>query len=127
MIKIWVLAGSINLITAFIHVIAGHFEMVIPLLNSGLDIVPLATLYACWHMVSITLFLSSMVLLYIGLKPNKLASNQIATCVGILYALYSILFIILNFKYGFSSIPQWVLLLPIGILSLYGVKKRKIL
>ena len=125
MINTWIVAGSLNLFTAFIHLIAGHFEMVIPLLNSTMDIIPLATLYACWHMVSITLFFSSIVLLYIGIKPTTFASNHIATILGILYVLYSLLFMVLNIEYGFSSLPQWILLLPIGLLSLYGVKQTK--
>ena len=123
MVRTWIIAGVLNLFTAFVHLIAGHFEMVIPLLNSTMDIIPLATLYACWHMVSITLFFSSIVLLYIGIKPTKFASSHIATIIGILYILYSLLFLVLNIEYGVSNLPQWILLLPIGLLSLYGVKK----
>ena len=117
--KTWLLAGTITLITSFIHLISGHFEMVVLLLNSELDLIPRATLYACWHMVTITLFFSSGLLFYIGVKPNNVASKQIATGLGIIYLCFSLLFIGLSTQYGFSTLPQWTLLLPIVLLSLY--------
>ncbi len=124
-IKSWVSAGSLNLFTALIHLISGHFEIVNPLLNSTIDTVVLATLYACWHMVTVILFGSSILLLYIGIKPTQFLSNYLATIVGTLYILFSLVFMILMIEYGFSNLPQWTLLLPIGLLSLYGTKKQK--
>ena len=81
----WIFAGTLNFITACIHLIAGHFEMVLPLLASNLPTVALATLYACWHMVTIILFFSSVSLLYIGVKPKNPSSKQVAMGIGSLY------------------------------------------
>ena len=123
MVKIWVAAGIINLLTAFIHLIGGHFDPILPFVSSDLAVIPKATLHAVWHMVTVMLFFSSSVLLYIGIKPNKYASKQIAALLGALYVLFSIVFIVVNIGYGFFKLPQWVLLFPVGVLSLYGARK----
>ncbi|MCP4106651.1 MAG: hypothetical protein GY749_14125 [Desulfobacteraceae bacterium] len=119
--KIWIAAGSLNLITALIHTIVGHFDLILPFVASDIAILQKSILHACWHMVTATLFFSSVILLYIGIKPQKYASAQISVLLGVLYVIFSIVFIVVGICYGLFLF-QWILLLPIGILAIYGAK-----
>ena len=65
----WLISGIIGLITACIHLIGGHFGAVKPFLKSDLAPVPKAILHACWHMVTIILFLSVFELIHFFYKP----------------------------------------------------------
>jgi hypothetical protein len=119
--KIWIIAGILNLVTALIHTIAGHFELILPFMDIEMDIALKAILHACWHMVTVTLFVSSLVFLYIGVKPLRYSSAQIALLLGVPYIAFSLVFIALSMAHGLFLF-QWVLLLPIGILAIYGAK-----
>lgn len=121
MTKIWIAAGVLNLITALIHTILGHFDLILPFVDLEFEVPLKAILHACWHMVTVMLFFSSIILLYIGIRPQKYASSQISILLGVLYVAFSLVFIIMSIAYGLF-LPQWVLLLPIGILAIYGAK-----
>ena len=65
--NIWIFSsGLLALFTTLVHVFAGQIDPVRPFLKSKLDDIPKATLLACWHLVSVTLFVSSLMLLYVG-------------------------------------------------------------
>lgn len=62
--KIYIkIAGILNLIVAFIHLILGHFDLVIPLSESSLEIQQKAEWIGAWHIITILLFLTSYVIL----------------------------------------------------------------
>ena len=121
--EIWIAAGMVNLFTACIHLFAGHFDTVLPLLDSGLDTVVQGTLYACWHIVSLLLFWSSVIFLYIGVNPTRVGSQQIAMQLAVLYLLSGLLFMGLGFEYGLLTLPQWILILPISGLAWLGMSR----
>jgi len=118
---IWIAAGVLNLITALIHTILGHFDLILPFADLEFATPQKGILHACWHMVTVMLFFSSIILLYIGIRPQKYASSQISILLGVLYVAFSLVFIVMSIAYGLF-LPQWVLLLPIGILAIYGAK-----
>ncbi|OHU85028.1 MULTISPECIES: hypothetical protein [Pseudoalteromonas] len=118
------IAGVIGLITFCIHVFAGQIDPVRPFLNSNLADIPKATLLACWHMVSLTLLLGSLSLSYIGWH-NLSTYNTVVMAMSISYMLFATVFIVVGWYFFsakvFVKLPQWVLLLPIGLLSLARV------
>jgi hypothetical protein len=119
----WLASGLLCLLTSFVHVVAGHFDPVVPFLRTELEATAKATLHVCWHMVTVTLFMSSLSLLGIGLSPGLSGARLLALFVAGLYVLYSIVFLVigaLRFRWSLLRLPQWLLLLPVGALAAIG-------
>jgi len=119
-----IISGLINLFTFLLHVIGGQISLINPLLDSNLELQIKTELLGVWHMVTIILFVTSIILLYLGFKQNKKLNIQLLSFIGYLYILFSIPFIIISIIYGLL-VPQWILLLPIGVLTIFGIKKIK--
>ena len=120
----WILiAGIIGLFTAFVHIIGGQLDPVRPFLKSELPDVLKATLLGCWHMVSVFLLISGGVLAYVGWF-NLNSFQNIVIAISTSFILFSLVFIFVGwyfFKFKtFVKLPQWVLLLPIGVFGLIG-------
>ncbi|MEM8528698.1 MAG: hypothetical protein AAGG68_28950 [Bacteroidota bacterium] len=114
----WIVAGIINSFTALLHLISGQIDLVNPLLGSNLSIQLKTEWLGAWHIVTAILFVSSYYLIKYGL--NKTSRNsEVIQLIGILYLLFSFVFI-LSSLYMTVFAPQWILLLPIGVLSLIG-------
>jgi len=112
----WIIAGIINAFTALLHFIAGQIDLVNPLLESNLSIQSKTEWLGAWHIVTIILFVSSFYLLKNGLNNSK-SNSELVQLIGILYVLFSAVFIISSL-YMTVFAPQWIVLLPIGLLSL---------
>lgn len=122
--NIWIFSsGLLALFTTLVHVFAGQIDPVRPFLKSKLDDIPKATLLACWHLVSVTLFVSSLMLLYVGWYGID-SLYFLIQLLGFLYILYASVFVAVGlYFFGakvFVKLPQWMLLLPIGLLANYG-------
>ncbi|MDH5902269.1 hypothetical protein AB4242_05135 [Vibrio splendidus] len=122
--NIWIFSsGLLALFTTLVHVFAGQIDPVRPFLKSKLDDIPKATLLACWHLVSVTLFVSSLMLLYVGWYGID-SLYFLIQLLGFLYILYASVFVAVGlYFFGakvFVKLPQWTLLLPIGLLANYG-------
>ena len=80
------------------------------------------TLYASWHLVSVSLSLSSLALLADGF--GFFDSPPIVAFISALWLLYGIVFLVVNYRIasppGLLRLPQWILLLPVGLLGLLG-------
>jgi len=123
--NIWIFsAGIISLLTAFIHLLAGQIDPVRPFLKSNLPDVPKATLLACWHVVSVTLFICGFVLTYIGWF-NLDAFLNVVFGISTIFVIFALVFVAVGWYFfgaqTFIKLPQWFLLLPIGVLGLIGV------
>ena len=122
--NIWIFSsGLLALFATLVHVFTGQIDPVRPFLKSKLDDIPKATLLACWHLVSVTLFVSSLMLLYVGWYGIDSLYFLIQS-LGFLYILYASVFVAVGlYFFGskvFVKLPQWILLLPIGLLAIYG-------
>lgn len=122
--NLWILsAGVLGLFTSLVHIFAGQIDPVRPFLKSDLADIPKATLLACWHIVSVVLVLSSNALVYIGWS-NLASLNTSVIALSSTFVVFSLVFIGVGWSFfGFSTffkLPQWVLLLPIGMLGLIG-------
>ena len=121
----WIFAaGVICIFTSLVHIFAGQVDPVRPFLKSDLSDIPKATLLACWHMVSAILVLSGVALAYIGWFNISTFQNLVIG-ISISFLIFSLVFIAVGWHFfklhAFIKLPQWTLLLPIGILGLIGV------
>ncbi len=115
------MAGGINLVTALIHTFLGQSDLVKPLTGSELSQQIITELTSVWHMATIILFVTSFTLLRIGRAMVNKRSYPILELIALLYLLFSLSFIVMSILRGVFA-PQWILLLPIAILSYTGVK-----
>ena len=116
-------SGILAFITAGVHIVAGGKEVARPLLAAPMDETVKLTMYACWHLVSVSLLLSSFALLVNGF--GFLDSPPMVAFISALWLLYGIVFIVVNYCIAslpsLFRLPQWILLFPVGLLGLLGV------
>jgi hypothetical protein len=116
-------SGVLAAIAAVIHIAAGGSEVARPLLESSVDQVVKLTMYACWHLVSVALVLSALALLASGsaLVDSPLMVAYIST----LWLLFGLVFLVVTLGMakprGLFRLPQWVLLVPVGVLGWWGI------
>lgn len=115
------IAGVLNLFTAFVHLIGGQLSLVNPMLASSMTTQQQAEWLGGWHIISIVLLLTSLPLIRAGLKPMR-HSTDLLIFIGWLYVLFAAVFVGASLYMNILA-PQWILLLPIGILTLLGAKK----
>jgi len=123
--NVWIfIAGLIGLFTSLVHIIGGQLDPVRPFLKSDLAEIPKATLLGCWHMVSVILLISGLVLTYAGWF-NLSSYQNLVIGISVTFIIFSLVFIAVGwyfFKFQtFVKLPQWILLLPIGTLGLIGI------
>ncbi|MCP4706684.1 MAG: hypothetical protein GY865_18955 [candidate division Zixibacteria bacterium] len=120
----WLVSGAIAVISTFIHLFMGQAGVIKPFLKCDLDAIPMAVLHVCWHIVSVILFVSAIMLLYLGANPISVGSKIVALFIGGQFVAYAILFLTFSFLGNWSNklfvLPQWTLLLPIGVLAIIG-------
>lgn len=114
-------AGIINLFTALLHLIGGQIELVNPLLESNISTQQKGELTGAWHIVTILLFFTSYRILRAGFKGLKNAEEL--KSIAFIYILSGLPFIFVSFWFEVFA-AQWILLIPIGILLLFGLKKQ---
>lgn len=120
---IWIIAGLLNLFTALLHTIGGQLDLVNPLLKSNLNEQVQTEWLGVWHMVTIVLFVTSYYLLRCGFSKNKSNNFGVIQSIGIIYILFSLPFVFAGiFMQNFA--PQWILLLPIGGLTIFGLNRN---
>jgi len=117
------IAGVINLIVAFVHLIAGQLDLIDPLIASELALQAKGELVAVWHIVTIQLFITSYVILKAGFGKLDAKHVSLLRFLGGFYVLIGFPFIIVSIWYSIFA-PQWILLMPIGALVLFGLKNH---
>ena len=121
---IWILltASVIALATTLIHAILGGKDVASPLLRAEIPEEVKLTMYACWHMVTAAMGLTSVALLLVATAVVQ--SSGLAQFLGILWTLFAIVFLfvtlVLASPRGLFRFPQWALLLPVGVLAIAG-------
>ena len=119
-------SGVLASITAFFHIFSGGREVAGPLLASTTKEEVKLTMYACWHLVSISLGVSSLALLANGIGFYD--SPALIVFISLLWLLYGIVFLAVTLHIakpkGLFRFPQWTILIPVGLLGLLGVILR---
>ncbi|MFI8104773.1 hypothetical protein [Streptomyces sp. NPDC086023] len=121
----WLLAAGITAFgVAAVHIVAGHRDVVRPLLSCGLADEPRRVMHAVWHMVSVDLVLSAAALVWLALAGDTSATGLMAWFVAAHFAAYAVAFLVVTLSAGWSKpllrLPQWILLLPIAVLTAAG-------
>ncbi|MCP9944026.1 hypothetical protein LUX12_03255 [Streptomyces somaliensis] len=115
-------AGLLAAATAVVHVVAGGRSVVRPLLGSSLPAEPRRTLHAVWHLVTADLSLSSVVLLALAWASEP--STPLVLFIAAQYAAYAVVFLVValtaDWPRPLLRLPQWMLLLPVGVLAFLG-------
>jgi len=118
------IAAWLAAFAAAVHLFAGTVVIHRPLLESALPEPLRLLLYVCWHLVSITLIGSALVLfLAVRAKTPAHWINAVRG-VGVLWIGFALVFIGVGLVFSdpraLLVLPQWILLLPVGLLALAG-------
>lgn len=121
----WLLTAGITALgVAAVHIVAGHRDVVRPLLSCGLTDEPKRVLHAVWHMVSVDLALSGLALLYLSLTDGTPGTGLVAWFVAAHFIAYAAAFLVVTLSVGWPRpllrLPQWILLLPVAVLAAVG-------
>ena len=115
------IAGIICLLTALLHTIGGQIDLISPLIDSELTTQTKTELLGVWHMITVLLFVFAYILLRNGIHLSQKASVEL---IAILFIFFGLVFILVSFTQG-TLAPQWILCLPIGGLSWWGLKRYR--
>ena len=124
--KLPLFASIIAAVTTLIHAFVGGADTAGPLLSSHIAEESRLTLYAVWHMASITLGLSAVGLFFAALPLHSASSRYMAHFIAVLCLLFGLAFLAVAATQPgaglFLKLPQWILLLPVGVLAWLGSK-----
>ena len=120
--KYWIIAGILNLITFFLHLIGGQLDLVNPMIETPLILEKSSQLVGAWNMVTIILIATSYILLSAGFGKKYSTNTEMIKLIGYLNLSFCLPFIIAGFYYGLL-VPQWIFFLPIGVFTLIGMNK----
>ncbi|MFK7806473.1 MAG: hypothetical protein AB8F74_01605 [Saprospiraceae bacterium] len=116
------IAGVLNLLTAIVHLIAGQIDLVNPLIDSNMMIQAKGEFVAVWHMVTILLFFTSYHILVAAFKGLEIKDTSHLKLISDFYMLSGIPFLVASVWFSIFA-PQWILLIPIGLLLRIGLRK----
>jgi len=122
--NLWLLsAGILCGLTFLIHTFSGQ-SLVRSFLSYDLPQEVKGTLFACWHMVTLMLFLTTLALLLSSVFQGSLP-KLLLTFIAVAYNGFGLVFLVTGwFLYrgqGWRVLPQWGLLVPIGLLTWPGI------
>lgn len=113
--------------TAILHTFIGTSEIEIPLLSAGLKPEISLLLLACWHLVSVTLILSAVAYFLIAKNIHNQQYSILGQFISVLWIGFGFVFILIALIYAdprmLLLLPQWILLIPIGLLGFWGSRK----
>lgn len=121
-------SGLLAAFSAVLHTFVGTPEIQAPLLQSNISQPISLLLYACWHLVTVTLVLSAVALIWSARPNSRDSAGALPAFVSLLWLLFGVVFVAVALLFSGPStllvLPQWVLLIPVGILGLLGDRKR---
>jgi len=126
--RILLASAALAAFTAVVHTIGGTYEIHSPLLTSPLPESISLLLYACWHLVTVTLILSALALFWVSRDGRAQSNVALPAFIGALWIAFGAVFVAVAI--GLSGLPallvlpQWTLLIPIGGLALFGVRTQ---
>ncbi|MDO8925581.1 MAG: hypothetical protein Q7U94_01565 [Sideroxyarcus sp.] len=122
------IASLLTALIAAIHLFAGGADVATPLLASALAEEPRLTLYAVWHLVTVTLVLSAIALYVSALPRHAAAARYLALFISVLWLCFGLVFLaVVSTQPGdglLFKLPQWILFIPVGLLGLWGTLRR---
>lgn len=123
------MAAWLAAFTAAVHIVVGGDDVAAPLLASSLAGEPKLTLYAVWHMASLVLVMSAAAFFVGGLPGQAQSADYLVRFVSALWCAFGGVFLIVAAiqpeTQWLFKLPQWLLLLPVGVLGFYGSLGRR--
>lgn len=121
-------AGGLATFTALVHLVAGTPEIQGPLLAAPLPLPVAWLLLACWHLVSVALAVSGLALLWCARPANRGRAGVLPAVMGLMWLGFGAVFVAvalaLRGPMGLALLPQWTLLLPVGVLAVLSARAR---
>uniref|UniRef100_Q07KI3 Uncharacterized protein n=1 Tax=Rhodopseudomonas palustris (strain BisA53) TaxID=316055 RepID=Q07KI3_RHOP5 len=118
------IASILAAVAAAVHIFMGGHAVATPLLDSAMEARPKLILYAVWHMASVALCLSAAALFVGGLRRHAEPSRYLVRFISLLWCCFGATFlavIAIQPDGGWLfKLPQWTLLLPVGLLGFWG-------
>lgn len=119
-------AAALAALTAVVHVIGGGASVWGPISDSTLADEPRLVSMAVWHMASVALALSAAALGLGALPRHAQQSRYLVTFISTMWIGFGLCFIGTAVTQpgggAFGTLPQPVLLLPVGLLGLLGAR-----
>jgi hypothetical protein len=85
---------------------------------------PKLTMYAVWHMVTVALAVSAVALFMGSLPRYGAASRYLVLFISLLWLGFGIVVLVIALiqqeRSWLLKLPQWILLLPVGIFGMWG-------
>ena len=117
------IAGIGALVVFALHTFVGQSKMVIPFLANDIDQEQKLVMLANYFVVAVVLLGSGVVLFLGGIGTS--ISDDLLTFVSSAWILFGMIFLAISLfvarPAGLLRLPQWTLLIPIGVLGLLGV------
>ena len=121
--RILLATASLAGFTAALHTFRGTLEISMPLMQSQLPQEVILLLYACWHLVTVALILSAASL-FMAARSKDASQRSTVTLISSMWLGFGLVFIVVSLVYAgpamLLALPQWVLLMPVGLLGLWG-------
>lgn len=113
-------------LTSAVHLFLGTPEVTAVLLRSNAPPVFNLMMFACWHLVSVALVLSTFALLWAA-RPRQ-DNSAMVRLISTMWLGFGVVFVVVALNYAgpdmLFKLPQWVLLLPVGVLGMWGSGAR---
>ena len=127
MIKSWIIEGLLSLFTAVTREVIGFNTVLSAASASNLDHNSIAFYHIAWHVITGLCILTSIVFIYIGVHPNRLASSQIAWTLNSIFGSSALIVLSVGLIMGWTSdmIPPVILLTGIALFGSLGALKKR--
>ena len=115
-------AGALAALTFGVHLFLGQKTVVDPFTKAEMPEDVKATMWVCWHAVSLLLGSFAGLLLWFGWHPPNVGLVEV---IAWGYIAFGVLFLVVTLSKSWPNrlfqLPQWILLAPIGVLALVGL------
>lgn len=121
-----IISSVLILIAAIIHTVGGELMDIKQLMGSSIPTNIKIEFRAVWYLVSVDFFFSGAYLIIIIIRKSVIENKLLINFIGTRMILYGITFLllILLLKFNIFQVPQWILLISIGILLRWDNFKR---
>lgn len=121
-------AAALATFTTIIHVIGGGYEIAGPAMRSDMEEVPRLVTYVVWHMASVSLGLSAIALTAASTSQRRKQFEPLVLFISATWSGFALCFLaVITTQEGddlFFNMPQWLLLLPVGLLGFWSVTRH---
>ena len=120
-------AGILAIFTALVHVGLGTPSVQPLLLGPALSLPVGLLLLVCWYMAGVALAVSGIAILWSARQAERARTRPLLTVVASMWLLFGLVFVVVGLSFqgvrGLLLLPQWVLLVPVGMMTARGARR----